>query len=47
MIKKIIAACLCLGCAFMFNSGNISANETDPGQIPAPVCTGPYCWVIG
>lgn len=45
MIKKIIAICLCLGCAFMFSVGAVSANDTDPGQTPAPVCVGPHCWV--
>lgn len=47
MFKKIIALILCLGCAFMLNIGNINANETDPGQIPVPTCTGPFCWIIG
>lgn len=45
MIKKIIAICLCLGCLFSF-ANVVSAEETDPGQIPAPVCSGPHCWVI-
>lgn len=46
MLKRIIAVCLCLGCAFMFTVANTSANENDPGATPAPACSGPYCWVI-
>lgn len=45
MMKKIIAVCLCLGCALMLSVGAVSANGTDPGQEPAPVCTGPFSWV--
>lgn len=46
MIKKIITICLCLGCVFAFGVGSVNAEETDPGQTPAPVCSGPMCWVL-